>query len=203
MLNPDFRLAAGATHGTLGVVWTAHADDAVSFVYVNGRLEAEAFAPGRAERSIDVPWHGGDARPPGTARTVEIHDFDPADVPAEIQPAITVPPPAFTLPVLHFTAVADAARYRIYHRPEGGVELRLAEIDADAPAGALVTFPCVDVLDGAALAGRWHFFRIESVSAYGVESRRESWVWRAMDVAPPPAVTVKPGAVPGRYDFHV
>ena len=53
MLNESFRLAAGATSGTMGVVWTAHADDAVSFVYVNGRLEAEAFTPGRAERFID------------------------------------------------------------------------------------------------------------------------------------------------------
>lgn len=202
MLNESFRLAAGATRDTLGVVWTAHAANAVSFVYVNGRLEAEAFAPGRAERSIDVPWHGGDDRPPGAARVVEIHDFDPGAAPEEIQPAITVPPELFTLPVLRFSTVPDAARYRIYHRPAGGMETRIAELDAGNFNGPWAEYACSDALDARALAGRWHFFRVETVTAFGIESRRESWAWFAADTSSPPRAAIEQGSAPGLYSIR-
>lgn len=201
MLNESFRFAAGATRGTVGVVWTAPADDSVSFVFVNARLEVEAFAPGRAERCIDVPWDS--TGPPRPARVVEIHDFGPADVPDEPFPAVAVPPEAFTLPVIRFSTVPNAARYRLYHRPEDGAETRLADIDAADFPGPWAELPCEETLDGRTLPGKWHFFRVEAVTAYGVESRRRSWAWRAMDTSPAPAVTVTTGSAPGRYTFRV
>ena len=164
--------------------------------YVNGRLEAEAFTPGRAERAIDVPW------PPAVARVVEIHDFDPAGVPEEIQSAITVPPELFTLPVLRFSTVPNAARYRIHHRPAGGAEVRLAEIDARGLEGPWAEFACADHLDAHALAGRWHFFRVEAVTAFGVESRRDAWAWFAFDTPPPPRATIAQGSEAGLYDIR-
>ncbi len=201
MLNDDFRLVAGATADTVGVVWTAPADDSISFVFVDGRLEVEAFAPGRTERSIDIPWDS--TGPPGMAHVVEIHDFAPADVPAEPFPAVTVPPEIFTRPVLRFSTVPGAARYRIYHRPEDGEETRLAEIDAADFPGAWGEFACEEILDGRVIAGRWHFFRVEAVTEYGIESRRQSWAWRALDIPSAPAVTVARGSAPGRYTFRL
>ncbi len=201
MINECFRMVAGATSGTVGVVWTAPSDDHVSFVFVDGRLEVEGFTSGRAKRSIDVPWDS--TGPPGTAHVVEIHDFASDDVPAEPFPAVTVPPETFTRPVLRFSTVPGAARYRIYHHPENGEETRLAEIDAADFPGAWGEFACEEILDGHALSGRWHFFRVEAVNEYGVESRRQSWAWRAMDTSPAPAVTVARGSAPGRYTFRM
>ena len=59
MLTESFRLTAGATHGTAGVSWTAPGDEWISWLFVNGRLAVEAFAPGTAERAIDVPLAAG------------------------------------------------------------------------------------------------------------------------------------------------
>lgn len=109
----------------------------------------------------------------------------------------------FTRPVLRFSTVPGAARYCIYHRPENGEETRLAEIDAADFPGAWGEFACEENLDGRAIAGRWHFFRVEAVNEYGVESRRQSWAWRAMDTSPAPAVTVTRGSAPGRYNFRL
>jgi hypothetical protein len=201
MLNESFRFAAGATSNTIGITWTAPADDSVSFVFVNARLEIEKFAPGRAERCIDVPWDS--TGPPNLARVVEIHDFAPTDVPSETFPAITVPSDAFTFPLICFSTVPGAARYRLYHRPEDGVEALAAEIEASEFTDEWAEMQAHEILDAKNLAGKWHFFRVEAVTDFGVESRRKSWVWRAMDTSPAPAVSVTSGSSPGTYTFCV
>lgn len=200
MLNPDFRLAAGASHGTVGVAWTAPAGNSVSFVFVDGRMAVEAFTPGIAERAIDVPLAAG------ALAVIEVHDIGPGDVPADTPPrAITIPPTAYTRPAIHFAAVPGAARYRLYHRPEDGIESRVWEAAASPMDGEWVTLECPVDLVGQSTAsgglGRWHFFRVETVSVYGVESRAKAWVWRALDVPVAPRVSVAPGAESGTYTF--
>ena len=200
MLNPDFRLATGATSGTLGVVWIAHAADAVSFVYVNGRLEAETFAPGQAERCIDVPLA------PGSLAVIEVHDFDSGDLP-EAPAAVTIPPTAYTRPMIRFAAVPGAVRYRLYHRPESGIEMRAWEAAANPDDGEWISLECPVDLDGrsanAGYVGGWHFFRVEAVSAYGFESLAQAWAWRALDVPAAPRVAVVLGDEPGVFTFTV
>ena len=202
MLNDSFRFVAGATSRTVGVVWTAPADDSVSFVFVNGRLEIEAFAPGHAGRCVDVPWDST-GPPNNMARVVEIHDFDPADAPDKPFPALTVSPEAFTFPIIRFSTIPNAERYRLYHRPEDGEEKLAAEVMSSEFDGEWAEMPAHEILDARILAGKWHFFRVEAVTEFGIESRRHSWVWRAMDTATAPTVSVTSGSAPGLYTFRV
>ena len=201
MLNESFRLAAGATHGTVGVVWTAPAGDSVSFVFVNGHLAIEAFAPGTADRAIDVPL------PDDSLAVIEIHDFAPAAVPEETPPSITIRPGEYTRPMIRFSTVPGAARYRLYHRPEGGAEARVWDAAASAEDGEWVEIECSVDLFGRSPAGgmdgRWHHFRVEAVSAYGVESKTVAWAWRTLDVPAAPRVTVAPGSGDGTFTFTI
>ena len=196
MLNDHFRLTAGATNGTVGVSWTAPGDDWVSFLFVNGRMAVEAFAPGVTERAIDVPLAAG------ALAVIEVHDFDPADLP-EAPSAIAIPPAAYIRPMIRFAAVQGGARYRLYHRSEGGIETRVWEAAAMPEDGDWLEIECPVDLSGYASPGGWHFFRVEAVSAYGVESLAQAWAWRALDVPSAPRVAVAPGLTPGSFTFTV
>jgi len=199
MLNESFRLAAGATNGTVGVSWTAPGDEWVSFLFVNGRMAVEAFAPGAAERAIDVPLSAG------ALAVIEVHDFDHDDLP-DAPSAITIPPASYTRPTIRFAAVPAAARYRLYHRPEGGIETRVWEAAASTDADWLELECPVDLVGRSAAPGNtggWHFFRVEAVSAYGVESLATAWAWRAMDVPAAPRVSVASGTEPGTWTFTI
>ena len=190
----------------MGVAWTAPDDDWISYLFVNGRMAVEAFAPGQAERTIDVPFAAG------ALAVIEVHDFDPSDVP-DAPAAIAIPPVIYTRPTIHFAVVPGAARYRLYHHPEGGTETRVWEGAADAGDGEdgdWISLECpVDLSENANAPGGvnggsgWHFFRVEAVSAYGVESLAQSWAWLAMDVPSAPKVTVAPGSMPGTWTFTV
>ena len=200
MLNESFRLAAGATHGTVGVSWIAPDADWVSWLFVNGRMAVEAFNPGTAERNIDVPLAAG------ALAVIEVHDFDPDDLP-ELPTAISIQPATYTRPTINFSAVPGAARYRLYHRPEGGTETRVWDAAANPEDGEWISLECPVDLEGRSNApghvGGWHFFRVEAVSAYGVESLAQAWAWRALDVPSVPRVSVAPGSLPGIWTFTV
>jgi len=199
VLNESFRLAAGATNGTVGVAWTSPGDEWVSFLFVNGRMAVEAFTPGQAERAIDVPLAAS------ALAVIEVHDFDPADLP-EDPAASAIPPATYTRPMIRFAAVPGAARYRLYHRPEGGIETRVWEAAASIDADWLELECPVDLVGRPAAPGNtggWHFFRVEAVSAYGVESLATAWAWRAMDVPAAPRVSVAPGTEPGTWTFTI
>ncbi len=199
MLNENFRLAVGGSAGTVGVTWTAPSDDFVSFVFVNGRLEAEGFAPGMAERGIDIPFREGQLA------VIEVHDFAPDEIPNEPPAPIAIAPTAYTRPVIRFSAVPGAARYRLYHRPEDGTEARIGDLTATQGDGDWLEMECPDELLGRSSApdhhGRWHFFRVEAVSAYGQESQAVAWAWRALDVPPAPTIAVAAGDDPGTFTF--
>ena len=200
MLTESFRLTAGATNGTVGVSWTAPGDDSVSFLFVDGRLAVEAFAPGTAERAIDVPLAAG------ALAVIEVHDFAHDELP-DAPSAIAIPPVIYTRPMIHFAAVPGASRYRLYHRPEGGIETRVWEAAASPDDADWLELECPVDLVGRSSApgniGGWHFFRVEAVSAYGVESLATAWAWRAMDVPAAPRVSVTPGTEPGTWTFTV
>jgi hypothetical protein len=159
----------------------------------------EAFAPGRAERAIDVPLAAG------ALAVIEVHDFAHDDFP-DAPSAISIPPATYTRPTIRFAAVPAAARYRLYHRPEGGFETRVWEAAASTDADWIALECPVDLVGRSSAPGNtggWHFFRVEAVSAYGVESLAQAWAWRAMDVPAAPRVTVTPGAEPGTWTFTV
>ena len=204
MLTESFRLAAGATNGTVGISWAAPGDEWISFVFVNGRMAVEAFTPGRAERAIDVPLAAG-ALVAGALAVIEVHDFDSDDLP-DSPSAIAIPPTTYTRPTIRFAAVPAAARYRLYHRPEGGIETRVWEAAASTDDDWLELECPVDLAGRSSAPGNvggWHFFRVEAVSAYGIESLATAWAWRAMDVPAALRVTVAPGAEPGTWTFTV
>ena len=200
MLNESFRLAAGASHGTVGIAWTAPEPDWVSFLFVNGHPAVDEYAPGQAERAIDVPLATGELA------VIEVHDFDPMDKPDSPTP-IALPPKTYTRPMIRFAAAPGAARYRLYHRAEGGIETRVWESAATPEDGDWIDLECPVDLSGRSASpggmGGWHFFRVEAVSAYGVESLAQAWAWRALDVPAAPRVSVAPGAMPGTWSFTV
>lgn len=200
MLNESFRIHHGGTRDTVGVEWTAPGDDWLSCILANGRVVADAFAPGTAHRSIDVPLTES-----GSA-VLEVHDFAPGDQPDDAPESVMVAPEPYAFPRIVFAAVPGAARYRLYHRPEGEGETRVWEGVGDPIDEYWIGLPCPVELEGDGgdgRAGRWHFLRVEAVSEYGVESACGAWAWRAYGVPAASSAAVEPGDEPGRYTFRL
>lgn len=201
MLNEDFRLHAGGSRDTVGLEWIAPADDGVSWVFLNGRVQTDAFAPGTARRSVDI------ALPDGEAAVLEIHDFAPGEVPDEPPAAVVCPVENFTRPLLTFSAVPGASAYCLHHRPDGEEERKVWDGTGDADADGWIRIPCPVELSGRDAApgrvGRWHFFRIEAITPYGAPSRGIPRIWRALGIPAPPTIAVEAGSEPGRYTFRL
>jgi len=168
--------------------WTAASADVVSWIFINGEFYRGPLSFDETERSVRIPLRAEDVI------ALEVHDLlDDTVVPdaVEVEPN--------TQPTLSWNAVADAARYRIYHHA-GDDDESLIYDHAAADGIEQYAVTCPIVLDGQ--GGVWHHFRVEAVDEYGNESTRLAWTYFAMDL--PPAVeriSVAAGSGAGTYTF--
>lgn len=135
--------------------------------------------------------------PVGKTKAIEIHDFeDETTVPdaVEVQPNTT--------PQVLWNAVADAVRYRVYHRKAGEATERLIYDKAVLEGITRYVIDCPIHLEGT--GGVWHLFRVEAVDEYGNESVRQYWAYFAMALPKEPAgLQVVAGSVSGSYSIEI
>lgn len=185
MLNNDFRITPlDALRCNVG--WTAPWPNGASWLFVNGHHALGPVLTGTAERLIPLPWSAG------AIVALEIHDFPDLSVVPE---ALEIVPN--TQPTIQWRCVAEAVRYRLYHRAFGeSSETLLLELPArDGMETYQITCPIQ-------LSAGWHFFRVEAVDAYGNQSIRQAWNYFAWDLPEAlPALAVTGGSTPGTYNF--
>ena len=189
MLNDNYRLTQLDSR-RCRLHWTAANADDVSWVFANGRKVAGPLIADAAERSVRIPFAVDDVL------CLEIHD-----VPQDQLPAIAMQIEPDTQPLLVWAPLAEAVRYRIYHRTEGTDEHciynRLARNTGD-----LCQLLCPISLAGT--GGVWHFLRVEAVDQYGNESTRQSWRFYATDVPEAPSdLSVVEGSIPDTFTFTI
>lgn len=189
MLNTDLRITP-VDSSKSRVSWTTPWPDGASWLFVNGIRVAGPFVNGSADRSLRFPLDSS------SSAAVEVHDFEEADAladPIEIEPN--------TRPLIIWRDVADAVRFRIYHRDVGIVTESLIYDKPRRAGQAKHRIICPVQLSG--LGGRWHLFRVEAVDENGNESTRESWAYFVTHPADLPDVTVEQGSGAGLYDVTV
>ena len=184
MLNENVRITP-ADSANCQLAWTAPAGDWASWVFINGRHVRGPLVTGMAERMVRIPLAADDVV------SLEVHDLPSAEI--QVDP---VAPQPNTRPTIQWLAVADAVRYRLYHRAYSQAEERI--FDTPAREG----LERYEITCPITLTAGWHFFRVEAVSAYGQESTRQAWAYFVMDVPDvPPLLRVTAGSADGLYNF--
>jgi len=189
MLNDNYRLTPKDDRNC-DLRWTAPGATWVSWLFVNGEHLRGPVYSDQAERVVRIPLGLSDVA------AIEIHDF-PDDMvvpdPVEMKPN--------TRPMLHWNAVPDAVRYRVYHRRRGEVENLI--YDRAAKEG-LDRYEIICPVELEGRGGVWHFFRVEAVDEYGNESTRLAWTYFVTDLPPVPEhLSVTEGGSPGTYTFSL
>jgi len=189
VLNEDFRITPRDDR-SCDVRWTSPWTDGASWLFINGEHSRGPVYAGTAERVVKIPFALADVV------SLEIHDFpDDAVIPdpVEVKPN--------TRPLIHWNAVPDAVRYRVYHRRRG--EAESVVYDRAAKEG-LDRYEIICPIELEGRNGVWHFFRVEAVDEYGNESTRQAWAYFVMDLPPVPEhLSVADGASPGTYTFSL
>jgi hypothetical protein len=144
-----------------------------SWVFIDGKLIAGPIT-GTEERSIDI-----------TVDTkylfcVEVQDFSTIEQPEADYPVPNVKP------YIHWDAVADASRYRIYHRhADDAEESKICERMADSVTAHFMQACPFRLKHGI------NYFHVEAVDAAGNESTVVAWEYEVIDLPPcPTAITV-------------
>ena len=189
MLNDNYRLTQLDSR-RCRLHWTAPNADDVSWVFANGSKVAGPLIVDAAERSVRIRFAADEVL------SLEIHD-----VPQDQLPAVATQIEPDTQPLLIWTSLAEAVRYRIYHRTVGTNEHCIYNRPA-SNNGDLCQLQCPILLSGT--GGVWHFLRVESMDQYGNESTRQSWRFYATDVPEAPSgLSVVEGAIPGTFTFTI
>jgi hypothetical protein len=184
MLNENVCITP-ADSANCQLAWSAPVGDWASWVFINGRHVRGPLITGAVERLVKVPLAADDIV------ALEVHDLP--DAATNVDP---IAPQPNTRPTIQWLAVADAVRYRLYHRAYGSAEDRI--FDGPAREG----LDRYEITCPVTLGAGWHFFRVEAVSAYGQESTRQAWAYFVMDVPDvPPVLRVTAGSADGLYNF--
>ena len=189
MLNNNYRITQLDSR-RCRLHWTAANADDVSWVFANGRKLVGPLIADAAERSVRIYFAVADVL------CLEIHD-----IPQDQPPAVATQIEPDTQPLLLWASLAEAVRYRIYHRTEGTDEHciynRLARNTGDL---CQVQYPISLIGTG----GVCHFLRVEAVDQYGNESTRQSWRFYATDVPEAPSdLSVVEGSIPDTFTFTI
>jgi len=172
------------------VSWASDDENAISWVFVNGRFAFGPFMADTRERSVEL------AVPQGVTCKIDVHDFlDSDEIPASVEQAPLVQP------TISWNKVEAALLYRVYHTicDTGTIESRL--IDIPASPRERIEIDCPVKLEGK--SGRWHLFRVESVDQFGNESVNDIVPHFAVDLPPPPEFTVSRDTVTGLLTFRI
>ncbi|NLF18793.1 MAG: hypothetical protein GX595_16295 [Lentisphaerae bacterium] len=189
MINEQITLTADGARQSL-LHWQAAGASLESWVFVNGvKLYGPLFLD-TVERSVPVPL------PVGECLAIEVHDLPPQGIATPIFETPT------TRPILQWNPLAEAARYRLYHREGGGSERRVFDRAASDFRGLSIAIELPIELNG--LGGVWHFLRVEAVDEYGNESTRLAWRCFAMEPPGlPNRIDIADGTSPGLFEITV
>ena len=189
MLNDNYRLTQLDSR-RCRLHWTAANAADVSWVFANGRKLVGPLIVDTAERSVRIPFAVDDVL------CLESHDM-----PQDQSPAVATQIEPDTQPLLLWASLAEAVRYRIYHRTDGVAEHCIYNRPA-RNNGELCQLLCPVRLAGT--GGVWHFLRVEALDRYGNESTRQSWRFYAADVPEAPSdLSVVEGTIPGTFTFTI
>ncbi len=186
MLNNDFKISENLD-GSAFISWvTANADD-VSWLFVNGYLSQGPIFTGAVDRQIKIRFSRD------LNKAIEIHDFETLG----IQPNSIVIK-EFDKPFIEWDADAEATKYLIYHTPFGEPEVLLTTVPVEDSRQRYVLRSPVRLVEG------WHYFRVESVSQFGIESTREIWRYRAFRIPTPVnGLTIANGSGANLFDIVI
>lgn len=186
MLNTVFKISE-RLQGSAFVTWTAPIATHVSWVFVNGILIAGPIFTGTTARSTTIRFSKD------LNKVIEIHDF----------PDATITPDVVTVkqndrPSIEWNRNAAAIKYKIFHTPDGQAEKLIS------------TTPVIDdrerynLKSPVRLVEGWHFFRVESVNKFGIESTTTLWRFRAFRIPKPVAgLTVANGSGSGLFNITI
>lgn len=186
MINLDFDVSQLNTNHAK-VQWNAPNATDVSYVYVNGYLIHGPIFGSTIARSATIRFTRT------LNKCIEIHDF-----PTNIGETKNVCIRELQRPLIEWNNKPGAVRYRIFHTPYGGSETLIQETKVEIEQ-AKYSIKCpIRLVDG------WHFFRVEAVSQYGIESVRDIWAYRAFRIpAPVNGLTVANGSGAGLFDITI
>jgi hypothetical protein len=165
--------------------WESETDDAVSWIFLNGKFYLGPFFAETKKRSMGIPFA---AR---KTLAVEIHDFDDIEtVPASVEEM------PLTRPIIGWNAIAEASRYRLYHEQRRLTDypnIPLPRIEVDCPI----------TLEGR--GGRWHRFNVETLDRFGREtlSGGEVITYFAADLPNAPEVNITHNPATGHLTFTI
>jgi len=172
------------------VSWTCDDENAISWIFINGRFAFGPFMAETKERSIEltVPLDG--------TYKIDVHDFLGSD-----EPPASIEQHPLVQPVIAWNKVEAATFYRIYHTifDTGTIESKL--IDIPATPMDRIEIDCPHQLEGK--GGRWHSFRVESVDQFSNESLSEVIPHFAVDLPPPPEFTISRDTETGLLSFRI
>jgi hypothetical protein len=188
--NKTIRLTPDAP-GAVQVSWTSSHPDWPAWLFVDGKFVAgpQVDDPAQPERSIAIRWTSGETH------ALEIQELPTADL---VPTPITIEPN--TTPEISWNALATAERYRLYHRTDpAGTDALIFDGFVQPDEFGICRLSCPITLDGR--GGRWQFFRVEAVDAFGNESTRLSWVYWATQPDDVPKLAISAGSAPGLYNL--
>ncbi|GHT16597.1 hypothetical protein FACS1894189_0650 [Planctomycetales bacterium] len=174
--------------------WTSESADSRSYIFINGSLVVSGFMAGTKERSATLPV------PPDSTFRIEIHEFTDEDV----SPNSTEELPQVR-PQVAWNSVDTATSYKVYHTifpccfSGGEIESLLATVPAIATER--IEINCPVKLEGK--SGRWHSFRVEAIDQFGNESVSEVIPHFAVDLPPPPKLTISRDTQTGLLSFRI
>lgn len=206
MLIDLFRLDKN-TAGYATVSWTAENIDYIAYPFIQGKAgEGPLFSDlwTDDQRFTDLEFYEKTGETAGT-RQVEIHEVadESEDIEGEtLQTIYSVYPTPNAFPVLYWSGVDGAIYYKIYHKETVDGDEELLNTVYPEEDATFQSYEVLEKLNGS--YGVWHFFRIEAVSQYKVESVRESWRFWIYDT--PDAVSdilVSNGSGNGLFDIEL
>lgn len=186
MINNIFKISE-LTGNRATVSWTSPGADYVSFLYVNGYLIQGPILLEVVNRTVSMRFTDT------LNKCIEIHEFPVNDLQGN-----HVCIRENDKPLILWNRKSDAVRYRVFHTPFGGSETKISDQKVFDDR-EIFTLDCpVSLVEG------WHFFRVEAVNQFGVESVHELWRYRAFRIPKPVSdVTIADGSGSGKFDITI
>lgn len=186
MINTNFKISE-RLEGSAIISWVSSDANNVSWLFVNGRLIQGPILTETTERQITIRFSRD------LNKAIEIHEFPNTD----IRPN-SVFTKEFDKPIIEWNSDDEAVKYHIYHTPFGQAETLLAKVQVDNNRKRYEFKSPVRLDEG------WHYFRVESVSQFGIESTREIWRYKAFRIPKPVnGLDVTNGSGAGLFDIVI
>ncbi len=186
MLNQTFKISERFS-GSAIISWTAPGLNYISWLFVNGILIQGPIFAETLKRSVPIRFSKG------LNKVIEIHEFA-----TNITTPDTITVKENDRPSIEWNADNEAIQYKIFHTPFGGSESEIAKISVvDDRTQFKISSP-IRLVEG------WHFFRVESINKFGIQSTRENFRYRAFRIPKPIAsLVVANGSGSGLFNITI